>query len=50
MSEHVGQNIEQRQSVEITNRSGLPMTLYVEPWGDKLKISCQLSVVGSHPR
>jgi hypothetical protein len=28
----------QRSSVDITNRSDGPMTLYVEPWGDEFEL------------
>ena len=27
-----------RSSVDITNRSEVPMTLYVEPWGDEFRL------------
>ena len=38
MSEHASHNVDHRQSVEITNRSTIPITLYVEPWGDEFEL------------
>ena len=38
MSEHGEQGRLYRLSVEVTNRSANPVTVYVEPWGDEFEL------------
>lgn len=50
MPEQTRKNVDHRHSVEIINRSAMPMTLHVEPWGFEYELQpmdrIQVNIIG----